>query len=248
MTIEDVYIEFQKAKMNFYCKPYFQHKNFPPNTPDRWAVRKTGSIRNIRIFDDEEKLKTWIQERKGKGYRRKKLKGKKMGEVYLTVLETLSKRFITVWSEISPYKYFECGFDVYKKKFHYGLFMKREIMKLYINRDKAKKHNTQLNKKELIKSLMFMENYISKNKITFNQYCMREHNGLALPVYHYIHNKINKYFLVFLIRCKYFSLSDKDVPYVPYVVEDFRVVMFELQEIERFINKLKGRIENYKNL
>ena len=245
ITSEDIYIEFQKAKMNFYSKPYFSHKIFPPNTPDRWAVRKTGSTRNIRIFDDEQKLKMWIKEHKGKGYRRKKLKGIKMSKIYLETLDKLAKKFITTWSEISPCRYFECGFEIYKKQFHYGLFMNREIMKLYINKDKVKKHNTRLNKKELIKSLMFVEDYIKLNKMTFNKYCMKEYNGYALPVYHYIKNCIDKYFLVFLMRYGYFSLSDKDVPYVPYVVEKYRVIIFQLQEIERFTNKLKRRIENY---
>lgn len=245
MNSEQVYIEFQRAKMNFLGKPYFPHRIFPPKTCDSWAVTKAGAKRKIRISDNEDEIKTWMKEHRGKGYRKKKIKGRGMSLDYLAILERLSKRFITRWSEISPYGYFECGFDIYGKSFNYNLFSKSSIMRLYIQRDKAKKQSLHLNKKDIVYSLLFVENFMKAEKITFNQYCKRKYNGHSLPVYHYIKNRIDKYFLVFLIRCGYISLSDNDTSYTPYVVEKFREISFQLEEIETFTNKLKERIENY---
>lgn len=157
-----------------------------------------------------------------------------------------TKFFNTKWSNIRPMDYFRCGFSLYGKNFSYVKFFEKNIMRLYIQRDKIKKRENLINKKSMIDSMKFVMAYMKESEIpTISRYCLLKNNGCSMPVKHYLDNKIDKFFLVFLIKCGYLTIEDREIPYIPYVIGKFREIIFKLEGINEFLKKLKERIEKW---
>ena len=239
MTPEDVYTLFQKAKCRNYGKPYFAHKMYPPKDPDKWSVKKEGGKRVTRVFGTFEEADTFMKENRGKGYRKQFHKGHTMSPAYLEAVDILSRRFSTVWANMDLSMYFDCGFEIFGDRFCYLNFFDQRITRLYINKDKNKKLCGESSKKELIESTKFVLKYIKETHLrSFGVYCLSR-DGYALPVVHYLQNKISAFFLVWLLKERTFVLDDNDRSVIPYILQNYKQIFQKLDEVKEFCEKIK---------
>jgi hypothetical protein len=149
--------------------------------------------------------------------------------------------FITKWQNIDPLVYFECGFELYKKGFTYVMFFRENIIKLYKTRDKNKKREIEITKKGLIDSAVFVKKWMDKNNCNLNEYINMKEDNKRLAVDHYLKNKIDASFFVFLIG-KGMDLTDDDRTMIPYISDNFRKIKFGLNDIQDFLNKLERKL------
>jgi hypothetical protein len=181
---------------------------------------------------------------KNRGYRMPKdfeAHFEKMDERHQKSLIKASQWFATKWSNIDPYTYFLCGFDLYKH-FSYPMFFKKNIIMLYIEKDKNEKRKVETTKIGIAKSALFVKKWMIENNKTFYQY-MRERNGnQRVAIDHYLKNKIDAAFMVFMIR-KGMILNDQDRSYIPYIQERYRKINFNLNDIEDFLIKMEEKLK-----
>lgn len=152
-------------------------------------------------------------------------------------LRVITKFFNTKWSKIDVYKYFECGFELFNN-FSYHHFLDPRVIRLYIQRDKIVKIQTNLSKKNIVDSVKFVKQYMKDNNIRFFRvYCEKK-----LPIRHYIQNKIDHFFLTWLIRDGLVTLEHDDKSQIPYIMENYRETAVKLMELEPFLKKLKEKL------
>lgn len=179
---------------------------------------------------------------KGRGYRLPKDWDKhlaKMNPTTRTALDLVNNNFNTRWKEIDPQQYFECGFELLSS-FSYHNFMNPKIIKLYIQKDKNIKRRAELNKKTVTESAKWVRRYIREHEIrSFHVYCMTKVHGISLPVKHYMENKIDPFFLMWLIKDRMIWLSDNEEVMIPYIMENYRKNIIRLEEIQIFLKKLR---------
>jgi len=167
---------------------------------------------------------------------------KKLSEINQKKLAKITNWYNTKWSNIDPYIYFTCGFELYKKRFSYIKFFEEKILVLYIQRDKNEKRQTRVTKEKLISSAKFIKKYIKDNKIQSLQEYMDTNDGnQKLAVSHYLKNEIDSSFFVFLLK-KGMRLSDTDRSFIPYISKHYRIINVMLVDIKPFLNKMEELI------
>lgn len=149
--------------------------------------------------------------------------------------------FLTKWGNIDPYEYFLCGFQLYDKRFSYHKFFKDKIILLYKTKDKNRKREVRITKKALVESASFVKKWMVNNNTTINDYISNREGNRKLAVKHYLNNKIDAAFFVFLMR-KGMLLTDTDRSLIPYIQKNYRKIMFGLEDIKDFITKLEGKL------
>lgn len=181
---------------------------------------------------------------KGRGFRMPKdfeSHLEKMKEINRKRLIKITGFFLTKWSNIDPYTYFTCGFELYKS-FSYYSFLNKKIIELYIRKDTNKKREVNITKKGLVDSAKFVKNYMADNDINSIEDYIRKSNGYhRLAVDHYMKNKIDSSFFVLLIR-KGLILTDNERSLIPYISINFRKIVEELKEISSFVKELEKKI------
>ncbi len=166
----------------------------------------------------------------------------RMSDKNKTILILVTGWFLTKWQNIDPYRYFQCGFELFKT-FTYVHFTDPRVMKYYIQRDKNIKRYNRLSKKRIIQSLKFVKDYMSDNGImSFNIYCMTQKHNRSLPVRHYLENKIDKFFMVWLIKEKMVLLTDDERSIMPYIVESYRQIVDKLDNIKNFLIEVRKKL------
>lgn len=149
--------------------------------------------------------------------------------------------FLTKWSGIDPYKYFLCGFELYKKNFTYTKFFKEKILLLYKTRDKNEKREINNTKKALVDSAVFLKKWLKDCEYTFEEYLHARDGNQLIAVDHYLKNNIDATFFVFILR-KGIILTDNDRSQIPYVQKNYRKIVNYLDEIKDFTKKLEERL------
>ena len=167
---------------------------------------------------------------------------KKLSAINQKKLATITNWYNTKWSNIDKYRYFTCGFELYKKRFSYVKFFEEKILVLYIQRDKNEKRQTRVTKEKLISSAKFIKKYMQDNKIQSLQEYMDTNDGnQKLAVSHYIKNEIDSSFFVFLLK-KGMRLSDTDRSFIPYISKHYRIINVMLVDIKPFLDKMEKMI------
>jgi len=153
-----------------------------------------------------------------------------------------TKYFNTKWNRIDVERYMLCGFEIFKS-YTYTQFFNRKVMNLYIQKDKNIKRDIEINKKSMVSSLKFIKQYMNKYDIpTIGRYLLLKVGNQTIVIKHYMENKIDKYFLIWLIKEGLFTLSDDDRILVPYIIEQYRECLDKLNDIRPFLIKLKNII------
>lgn len=163
----------------------------------------------------------------------------KLSEVNQKKLSKITGWFNTKWSNIDPYLYFMCGFDLYKKRFTYVKFFNEKILLLYIQRDKNQKREVRVNKKKIIESAKFVKQYMKDNEIiSLQEYIDTSDGNRRLAVTHYLQNKIDASFFVWLITRKGMKLTDTDRGFIPYIAQHYRNINVMLNNMKPFLKKM----------
>lgn len=154
-------------------------------------------------------------------------------------LSQVTHFFNTKWKEIDPEQYFLCGFELLKT-FSYHNFTFPQVIKLYIQKDKAIKRQTRMNKGKIVQSVKFVKDYMGMtNMKSFLVYCNTRVNNRLLPVKHYLENYLDIAFLTWLLKDKLIRLNDDERAMIPYVVDKYRENVLQLESIQDFLNKLR---------
>jgi hypothetical protein len=111
-----------------------------------------------------------------------------------------------------------------------------------MERDKMEKRNLTLNKGNIVKSGSFVVKYMGGRGF-LKEYARKRDNFQSIPIRHYIHGKIDQYFLTWLIKEKYLILEDSDRTQIPYIIEKYRDYVATLNELEDFMKLLKSKLE-----
>lgn len=149
--------------------------------------------------------------------------------------------FLTKWQNIEPYEYFLCGFRLYDKKFTYTKFFKEKILELYKTRDKNKKREINITKRGLVNSAKFVQKWMEQNHADIFEYMSTRDGNHKVAVDHYLKDKIDSSFFVYLIR-RGMILTDNDRSLIPYIQTNFREISYNLNEIQDFLDKLGERL------
>ncbi len=149
--------------------------------------------------------------------------------------------FLTKWQNIDPYEYFKCGFDLNEGKFSYMKFLNEKILLLYKNRDKNKKREVKITKQKLIESAKFVKRWMDRNNATLDDYIGTRIGNKRIAVDHYVKNKIDATFFVFLLN-KGMILTNTERSDIPYIQTNYRKIQFGLKDIEDFVKKLGEKL------
>ena len=164
-------------------------------------------------------------------------------------IELAVKKFNGTWYKIDPERYFDTGFKLLGK-FTYNRFFNPKIIKKYIQDDKMLKRVMRLNKQSMIESAKFVKRYMSKRTVNPKLSLVRQYTALTernvhVPISHYLQGKIDKYFLVWLIRRGLIVLSEEEkTAHIPEIIENFRMYTATLnnKEMNGFLDKLGGKL------
>lgn len=181
---------------------------------------------------------------KERGYRMPKNfedKLNSLAEINRKNLIKITGWFATKWSNIDPYLYFRAGFDL-SKNFTYARFFNPKVLMLYKARDKIKKRETRIRKEKLIESAMFVKKYMKDNEVrTLLEYVNKSHGNRKVAIDHYLKNKIDPAFFVFLMR-RGLNLTEEDRGYLPYIAKNYRVLNLKLNDLKSFLNKIENEM------
>ena len=161
----------------------------------------------------------------------------KMSKKNREALILATKYFNTKWNNINPDRFFEYGFEIYKS-FTYVQFFEEKVLNLYKTKDKNRKREMEIYKDAFSDSLKWVKYYTSKynyneEKIKgIRDYCNLREKNFSIPIQHYLHNKIDKYFLVFLISKGLLKLTDEDRAMIPYIIEQYRECLYKLKDLK----------------
>jgi len=171
----------------------------------------------------------------------------KMPDKHRDNLEKITQHFNTVYHNIVPEKYFDCGFQLHSKRFSYNKFFDDKTMKLYITKDKNAKRDVELSKKNIIKSLKFVIKWIgdrrNKNISLLVQYSSMYDGNTYAPLKHYMQLKIDKYFFVWLMKERLITIQDYMKLDIPIIVDNYRNLSYDLATIDGFLIDVKKKIQ-----
>lgn len=159
-------------------------------------------------------------------------------------LELVTKYFNTKWRSIDPSVYFRKGFEIYKN-FGYHQFFNRCVIERYIEDDRDRKRAIKMESKKMLESSIFVKGFMKENQITsLGVYAKSKDNGVSLPVRHYMINKIDPFFLVWLIKEGMFVPDDVDMPYMNYILTEQRNIIDKLNQHLQLTQKIKEVLSN----
>jgi len=185
-------------------------------------------------------------ESKGRGFRMPKdfdaHLEKKFSDKNREALLLVTKYFNTKWMNVNPYRYMQCGFELFKT-FSYLKFFDPRIMRLYVQKDKNTKREMDVNKKAIVESVKFIKKYMKENDIHISRDYFQLQNGYRkVIVDHYVHGDIDKYLLVWLVKSGRLILTDDDRACMTYIVHQYREIGEKLQEINGFMRKVGEKL------
>jgi len=113
---------------------------------------------------------------------------------------------------------------------------------MYIRRDKNQKREVKVTKKGLIDSAKFVKKYMNDNNISnLDDYINTREGNRKVAVEHYLKNKIDSSFLVYLLG-RGMMLTDMDRGEMPYIQTNFRKLKFNLEDIKDFLKKMEMKL------
>ena len=185
-------------------------------------------------------------ESKGRGFRMPKdfdaHLEKKFSDKNREALLLATQYFNTKWTNVNPYRYMQCGFEMFKT-FSYLKFFDPRIMRLYVQKDKNAKREMDVNKKAIVESVKFIKRFMKENNIHMTRDYLQLQNGhKKVVIDHYSHGNIDKYLLVWLVKSGRLVLTDDDRACMTYITHQYRDIGEKLQEINGFMRKVGEKL------
>lgn len=160
-------------------------------------------------------------------------------------LTRASKYFSTLWTDVNPKEYFDCGFQLHGKRFSYHLFFDKKIMLLYKRHDKNQKNEFKNMKKSLVNSVKFVL-IQTKNKKCINPlmcYCdMMDGPERHKIVSDYLKNNVCGYFLVWMAAEGWFDRIYDYESCLSFLFENKRDMYRKLYNEKEFLEKIKNKV------
>jgi hypothetical protein len=167
---------------------------------------------------------------------------KKFSKKNREALMLVTQYFNTKWRNINPYRYFQCGFSLFKT-FSYVKFFDPRVMRLYVQKDKNLKREMKINKKNIIESVKFIKKYMKDNNILLLRDYLQISNGnRKIVIDHYIHGHIDKFLIVWFIKSGKLILTDDDRASMTYIVHQYREIGEKIIEINGFMRKVSQKL------
>jgi len=167
---------------------------------------------------------------------------KKFSDKNREALLLATNYFNTKWTNVNPYRYMQCGFELFKT-FSYLKFFDPRVMRLYVQRDKNAKREMVVNKKAIVESVKFIKRFMKENNIRMTRDYLQLQNGhRKIIIDHYSHGNIDKYLLVWLVKSGRLILTDDDRACMTYITHQYREIGEKLQEINGFMRKVGEKL------
>lgn len=154
-------------------------------------------------------------------------------------LEKITNNFNTKWQNINPEEYFKTGFKLFGKTFSYHKFFDRKIIKQYIQVDRNKKRNSNINKRKVADSVKFLKKETKQKGLSIKEYCKENNNSNI--VLNYIKNNIDIYTLVLLDRKGIVNINMDLENQLPYFKDNKRQAYYYIKDNMNFFKEI-GRI------
>jgi hypothetical protein len=186
--------------------------------------------------------------KEGKGFRLPKewneFYNTKLTEKNREYLDKLTGYFNTTYSNINIDKYMECGFDLWKS-FSYHMFLRKNIIDLYKEKDKQQKRKIKANS-ETINSTFDFINQFMNGKELFNgynnlqSYCKIRDGHRKTILEHYMKGLIDPLVIVYCLYYKYLKLDDVETQYIYNITNRYRDLIEDMFQVEDQIKEREG--------
>jgi hypothetical protein len=174
----------------------------------------------------------------------------KMSKQNREALEKSVRCFDTIWQNIDPERYFRYGFELFGKNFSYMKFFDKKLIEFYKTKDKVLKRKININKKSILKSAKFILNFMRYNNIrtekvsSIFQYCNLHDGNISIPISHYLSGNINREVIIWLSKKGYLRISEEEKALIPYVTNEYRKTLAELELIDNFMVEFERILKN----
>jgi hypothetical protein len=177
-----------------------------------------------------------------------KQRNEKMSEQNLKWLDESVIHFNTRFCNIDIDEYMSCGFELLKT-FTYKNFLDSRIIELYIQKDKIKKRKLLSTKKDIVRSLSTVKQYMinSPQKDGYSSlqlFCKLKNGEQRVIVDEYNKNNIDPALFVYCMSKKYFELTDFERSIIPYIRENYRTILRSLNDLIDFIEEKERELTN----
>ena len=197
-----------------------------------YAFRKAQSLSNdrgFRIPKDWEAFKA------------------KMNENNRQWLREAAMYFNTTYSNVDLDRYMMCGFEIWKG-FSYKHFTHKKVIDLYIHQDKVTKRKLEVSRREIETTFNFISDELQGKPLRpgYNQlqnYCKFRTGETRNIINTYVQGKIDIMTLAYCVNRKYLILTDDERAMSPYLVQRYRELMENLQDVKGFIEEMEATLD-----
>jgi hypothetical protein len=151
-------------------------------------------------------------------------------------LQKITNNFNTKWQNIDPNEYFKTGFKLFKKSFSYHKFFDRKIIKHYIQIDRNKKRESNINKRKIVDSVKYLLNEAKRKNVSLDVYC--KENNYGNLVLGYTKNYIDIYTLVLLDRKGVININSNLEKRLPYFIDNKRQAYYYIKDNIKFFKEI----------
>lgn len=146
----------------------------------------------------------------------------RMKEDRRTALIRITNNFNTKWSNVNPHRYFDAGFEVFGNGFHYLKFFDKKVINLYAAKDRALKRETEDIGAALQDSVNFIDELIPDGKVSkLYRYINMFDGARPRAIADYLANRIDKYFLVWMVKEGYIEIRNEQKLPLVYINESY---------------------------
>jgi hypothetical protein len=162
-------------------------------------------------------------------------------------LKEAAMYFNTTYSNVDLCKYMECGFEIWKG-FTYKHFTDKKVIDLYIHKDKVTKRKLEVSRREIETTFNTIADYMvgKERRPGYNQlqnYCKFRTGETRIIINTYVQGKIDIMTLAYCVNRKYIILTDDERAMSPYLVQRYRELMENLQDVKGFIEEMEATLD-----
>ena len=163
----------------------------------------------------------------------------KMTEQNRNWLKQATMYFNTKFSNIDLDRYMACGFEIWKG-FTYKQFLDDKVINLYISKDKSKKRQSEVTQREIEQSFNNISDFLKEvpRRPGYGQlqnFCKFRDGEVRVCINMYVQGKVDVMTLAYCVNRGYIQLTDDERALSPYLVQRYRELVENLQDVSGFI-------------
>jgi hypothetical protein len=162
-------------------------------------------------------------------------------------LKEAAMYFTTTYSNVDLCKYMECGFEIWKG-FTYKHFTDKKVIDLYIHKDKVTKWKLEVTQREIETTFNTIADYMldkpwREGYTALQSFCKYRTGETRIIINTYVQGKIDIMTLAYCVYRKYIILTDDERALSPYLVQRYRELMENLQDVKPFIETMERELD-----